>query len=92
MWPIWGHLEAATASGATKMAVAVNMHIVTRVIKVADFKSEFKCKDRGHLEAAKASEDTKTTVWYNMHMDTMVMKADDFQSDLHSLWSSEGNK
>ena len=37
-----GHLEAAMASEATKMAVRGNMHNNTRVIEVADFKSEVK--------------------------------------------------
>ena len=37
-----GCLEAAMASKATKMAVRGNMHIDTRVIEDADFKSEFK--------------------------------------------------
>ena len=35
-------MEAAIASKAIKMAVRDNMHIDTRVIEVADFKSEFK--------------------------------------------------
>ena len=35
-----GCLEAAMASEATKMAVKSNMHMETRVIKIADFKSE----------------------------------------------------
>ena len=35
-----GHLEAATASEATKMAVRCNMHIDTRVIDVDDSKCE----------------------------------------------------
>ena len=35
-----GHLEVAMASEATKMAVRDNMHMDTRVIKVADLKSE----------------------------------------------------
>ena len=34
-----GRLEAAMASKATKMAVKVNMHMDTRVIRVPDFKS-----------------------------------------------------
>ena len=37
-----GHLEAAMASEATKMTVRGNMHMDTRVINVADFKSEVK--------------------------------------------------
>ena len=37
-----GHLEAAMASEATKMAIRGNMHMDTRVIEVADFKSEVK--------------------------------------------------
>ena len=37
-----GQLEAAMASEATKMAVRGNMHMDTRVIEVADFKSEVK--------------------------------------------------
>ena len=35
-----GCLEAAMASEATKMAIRGNMHMDTRVIEVADFKSE----------------------------------------------------
>ena len=37
-----GCLEAAMASEATKMAVRGNMHNDTRVIEVADLKSEVK--------------------------------------------------
>ena len=37
-----GHLEAAMAEGATKMAVRGNMHMDTRVIEVPDFNSEVK--------------------------------------------------
>ena len=37
-----GHLEAAMASEATKMAVRGNMHMDTRVIEVPDFNSEVK--------------------------------------------------
>ena len=37
-----GCLEAVVASEATKMAVRGNMHNDTRVIEVADFKSEVK--------------------------------------------------
>ena len=37
-----GCLEAAMASEATKMAIKGNMHMDTRVIEVADFKSEVK--------------------------------------------------
>ena len=33
-----GHLEAATASEATKIAVRSNMHMDTRVNAIADFK------------------------------------------------------
>ena len=35
-----GHLEVAMASEATKMAVGSNMGMDTRVIEVADVKSE----------------------------------------------------
>ena len=35
-----GHLEVAMASEATQMAVRGNMHRDTKVIKVADVKSE----------------------------------------------------
>ena len=35
-------MEVAIASKAIKMAVRGNMHIDTRVIEDADFKSEFK--------------------------------------------------
>ena len=41
-----GCLEAAMASEATKMAIRGNMHMDTRVIKVAEIKSEV----RGYLE------------------------------------------
>ena len=37
-----GCLEAAMDSEATKMAIRGNMHMDTRVIEVADFKSEVK--------------------------------------------------
>ena len=37
-----GHFEAAMASEGIKMAVVGNMHIYTRAIKVAGFKSEVK--------------------------------------------------
>ena len=37
-----GHLEAAMASEATKMAVRGNMQMDTRVIEVPDFNSEVK--------------------------------------------------
>ena len=36
-----GHLEAAMASEATKMATRVNMHKDTMVIKVTEFNCEF---------------------------------------------------
>ena len=39
---LWGHMEAAMASEATKLAVTGNMHIGTRVIEVACVKSEIK--------------------------------------------------
>ena len=37
-----GHLEATMASEASLEAVRGNMHIDTRVIEVADFKSEIR--------------------------------------------------
>ena len=43
-----GHLEAATASAATIMAVSGNMHIDARVIEVACIKSEVKFEFGGH--------------------------------------------
>ena len=43
-----GHMEAAMASEATTMAVTGNMHIDTRVIEVACFKSEVKFDLKGH--------------------------------------------
>ena len=49
-----GHLEAAMASGATKMAVRGNMHMDTKVVEVTEFNSEVKCELRGCLEAAMA--------------------------------------
>ena len=57
------------------MAVIGNMHMDTRVIKVADFKSEVQFDLRGRLEAAVASEATKMAVIGNRHMDTRVIKA-----------------
>ena len=43
----------------TKMAVRGNMHMDTRVIKAAGFKSEVKLNHRGCLEAAKTYEVTR---------------------------------
>ena len=40
MCDLRGHLEVAMASEATKMAVGCNMGMDTRVIEVADVKSE----------------------------------------------------
>ena len=37
-----GHLEAAMASEATKMAIRCNIHIDIQIINVADFNSELK--------------------------------------------------
>ena len=45
-----GQLEAAMASEATKMAVRGNMHMDTRVIEVADFKSEAKYDFGDHCQ------------------------------------------
>ena len=39
---LWGNLEATTAFEANKMSVRGNMHIDTRVNKVADFKYKVK--------------------------------------------------
>ena len=75
-----GCLEAAMASEATYMAVIGNMHMDTRVIKVADFKPEIKFDFRGCLEAAVVSEATWMSVIGNMHMDTRVAKAAEFKS------------
>ena len=50
------------------MAVIGNMHMDTRVIKVADFKSEVKFDLLGCLEAAVTSEATLMAVIDNMHM------------------------
>ena len=43
-----GCLEAAMASEATKMAIRGNMHMDTRVIEVADFKSEVRFEFWGY--------------------------------------------
>ena len=54
------------------MAIRGNMHMDTRIIEVADFKSEVKFDlwgYWGHLEAAAmASGDVKMAVLGNMHM------------------------
>ena len=50
-----GHVKAATASEATKMAVKSKMHMDTRVIEVA--KSDF-LGHLGHMVAVMASEAT----------------------------------
>ena len=79
-----GCLEAAMASEATKMAVWGNMHNDTRVIEIADFKSEVKFEFWGHwgcFEAAMASEATKMAVRGNMHNDTRVIEVADFKSE-----------
>ena len=39
---LWGHLEAAMVSWATKTAIRDNIHMDTGVIKDANFKSEVK--------------------------------------------------
>ena len=72
---LWGCLEAAVASEATKIPVRGNMHIDTRVIKVADFKLGVNCDFWGRLEAAKASEATKIPVIDNICMYISVIKA-----------------
>ena len=66
------------ASEAIKVAVRCNMHMNTRIIKVADFKSEFNFEPRGHLEAVMTSEYTKMAVRCNMHMETKVIEVADF--------------
>ena len=43
-----GHMEAAVASEASKMAVPGNIHIDARVIKVAFIKSDVKFDLQGH--------------------------------------------
>ena len=53
------------------------MHIDTRVIEDADFKSEFKFDLWGHwgcFEAAMASEVTKMAIIGNMHIDSKLME------------------
>ena len=55
----------------------------TRVIDVADFKSEVKFDPWGHwgrLEATMGSEDTKKAVRGNMHINTRVIEVADFKS------------
>ena len=77
-----GFLEAAIAMEATMASEAVggNMDMDTRVIKVADLKSEdLRSNDlRGCLEAAMASD----TILGNMHMDTRVIKVAYFKSEV----------
>ena len=80
-WGRWGHLEAAMASEATKMAIRGNMHMDTRVIEVADFKSEVKFDlwgYRGYLVADMASGDVKMAVLGNIHMYIRVIEISDF--------------
>ena len=62
------------ASEATQMAVRCNMHMDTRVIKVAGFKFEVRSDLRGCLEAVMASEITKMAVRCNIHMDIRIIK------------------
>ena len=71
------------ASEATKMAVRGNMHINTRVIEVADFKSEVKFEfwgHWGHFEATMASEATKMALIGNMHIYNRVVEVADLKS------------
>ena len=73
------------ASEATKMAIRGNMHMDTRVIEVADFKSEVKFDlwgYWGHLEAAMASGDVKMAVLGNIHMYIRVIEVSDFKYDV----------
>ena len=66
------------------------MHIYTRVIEDADFKSEFKFDlwgRGGHLEATMASEATEMAVRGIMHMDTRVIGDADFETKVNfDLW------
>ena len=80
--PFGGHLEAAVASEATKMADRGNMRMDARVVEYSEFNSEVRCDLRGHLEVAMASEATKMAVRLNMHMDTRVIKVSDFKSEV----------
>ena len=50
-----GHLEAAMASKATKMAVRVNMHMDPMAFQVVDFKSEVKFDIQGYWDCLKAT-------------------------------------
>ena len=70
-------MEAAMASEASTMTVQGNIHIDTRVIKVAFIKYDVKFDLQGHwgcLEAAMTSEVTKTAVPGNMHIDARVIE------------------
>ena len=58
-----GHMEAATASEATIMAVPGNMDIYARVIEVACIKSEVKFDLQGCLEVTIALEATEVKVF-----------------------------
>ena len=65
----------------------------TRVIEVADFKSEVNFDLWGCLEAAVASEANYMAVIGNMHMDTRVIKVTDFKSEIKfDLWGSLGRQ
>ena len=77
-----GHLEAAMASEATKMADRGNMRMDARVVEYSEFNSEVRCDLRGCLEAAMASESIKIAVRGNMHMDTRVIKVAGFKSEV----------
>ena len=82
------------ASKATKLAVRGNMHIDTRVIEVADFKSQFKFDlwgRGGHLEATMASEATEISVKGNMHIDTRVIEVPGFKTEVKfDFWGHGG--
>ena len=51
---LWGHLEAAMASEAVKIAFGGNMHIDIRVIEVTELNFEVKSDLWGYLDAAMA--------------------------------------
>ena len=66
------------------------MHMDTRVIEVADFRSEVKLElwgHWGHLKAVMASEATIITVMWIIHMATRVIGVADFKFEVKlSLW------
>ena len=61
-----------------------NKTTVTRVVEVADLKSEVKFDLRGHLESAMASEVMKMAYIGNMHIDVRVIEVTELNFEVKS--------